>query len=378
MGTGMGYSKSAGDGKAQGDIVIVGGARDYHAVDWYRTIRKVASNRRVMLLTDTIDGEGFESIVTGDDDIERLFVVDSLLLRHGSRMADLWRNLLKLIVLPLQILLLRRFVAKNPTAILHAHPMYYMFLCWMGGVRCGVTPQGSEILVRPERSKLYGFFARRSLQAATFVTVDSTSMKEAVYRLSGVQALVVQNGIDTVKIRRYAIEAGDRTRISSIRGFTPLYRIRELFDARNRKKGKTPLTFVYPFKDDNYYAETKAAFTEGDEDLGRLKKDELYVLLAESLLIISIPSSDSSPRGVYEAIFAGACVAAVYNHYMDPMPTCMRERIFVVDLEDDDWFAKAVSFARGKNAIPYEPSVEAVEQYDQYKSLKCVVNRIYG
>lgn len=371
-------AEGADKSKSTGDIVIVGGARDYHAVDWYRTIRKVAMNRRVMLLTDTIDGEGFENIVSADDDIERLLVVDSLLLSHGSRLADLWRNLLKVLVLPLQIILLRRFIAKNPTAVLHAHPMYYMFLCWMGGVRCGVTPQGSELLVRPKRSRLYAYFVRRSLQAAAFVTVDSLSMKEAVQRLSGVEALVVQNGIDTAEIRRHAAKAGTRTRISSIRGFTPLYRIRELLDARNREQVKTRLTFVYPFKDDDYHAATKTVFAEGDEDLGWLNKDELYRLLAETLLIISVPSSDSSPRSVYEAIFAGACVAAVYNSYMEPMPACMRERIFIVDLDDAGWFTKALDFAKSKSVQPYVPSLEAIEQYDQYKSLESMVNRIYG
>lgn len=364
--------------KSENDIVILGGARDYHAVDWYRAIRRVASERRVSMLTDTIVGEGFEKIVSEEDDVEQLYVVDSLLLGKGSRLADLWRNLLKLMVLPLQIILLRRFMAKNPTAIMHAHPMYYMFLCWIAGVKCGVTPQGSEILVRPKRSRLYRYFARRTLQAAAFVTVDSISMKDSVQQLSGVKALVVQNGVDTEEILKYATKVEKRSRISSIRGVTPLYRIREVVDARNRTEEKIPLTFVYPFKDDDYYVTTKAVFMEDDEDLGRVSKEDLYSLLAETLLTISIPNSDSSPRSVYEAVFAGSCVAAEYNQYMELMPACMRERVFVVNLKDDDWFAKAVDFARVKCITPFIPSPEAIEHYDQYKSLERVVKQIYG
>ena len=41
-------------------IVVIGGARDYHVMDWYRTVRSLESNRNVSILTDLIGGEGFE------------------------------------------------------------------------------------------------------------------------------------------------------------------------------------------------------------------------------------------------------------------------------------------------------------------------------
>lgn len=358
-------------------IVILGGARDYHAVDWYRAVAKVADDRRVMMLTDTVDGEGFRRIVTEKDDIAKLFVIDRILLPRGSRIADIWRNILKLATLPLQIVLLRRFVAENPNAVLHAHPLYYMVLCWAAGVKCGVTPQGSEILVRPMRSRLYGFFATRALRAASFVTVDSVAMMMAVRELSGVEALVVQNGIDVEKVRSYA-SSRERTRICSIRGFTPLYRIADVVAARNHATPGVPITFLYPLVDADYHTKVSADFVEGDEDLGRLMKDELYQLLGETLLTISVPSSDSSPRSVYEAIFAGSCVAAVFNTYLDLLPACMRARVFVVDLNDRDWFVRAVEFAVARKNLSFVPSSEAVQQYDQYVSMKTIVNNIYG
>jgi hypothetical protein len=204
------------------------------------------------------------------------------------------------------------------------------------------------------------------------------SMKEAVYQLSGVRAIVVQNGVETSEIRRYASVGGNRDRITSIRGFTPLYRIDEIIDARDRQVPCTPLTFVYPFRDGDYYETVKGNMGARDEDLGRLGKEDLYRLLAKTLLTISIPSSDSSPRSVYEAIFAGSSVAANYNSYMESMPSCMRDRIFVVDFEDENWFKKALTFAEGKSRVPYQPSDEALEQYDQRKSLQAAVDRIYG
>ena len=135
-------------------IVILGGARDYHVMDWYRTIRKLAVDRDVVFLTDLIDSEGYDYIVEPGDNIECLFVIDKLLFSTQSRMGNIWRNVLKFLVLPLQIIKLRRFSSKQLDAVYHTQSMYYMLLCWLAGVEYIGTPQGSEILVRPQRSRL--------------------------------------------------------------------------------------------------------------------------------------------------------------------------------------------------------------------------------
>mgnify|MGYP003959377463 CR=1 FL=1 len=36
-------------------IVIIGGARDYHVMDWYRAVRSLEQDRDVRFLTDLID-----------------------------------------------------------------------------------------------------------------------------------------------------------------------------------------------------------------------------------------------------------------------------------------------------------------------------------
>jgi len=116
---------------------------------------------------------------------------------------------------------------------------------------------------------------------------------------------------------------------------------------------------------------------EEDENLGRLNKADMYELLSSSLLVISIPGSDSSPRSVYESIFLGACVAVTYNTWIDVLPKCMRERIFIVELDDINWFDKAMSYAVKVAKIPYNPSHEAVEMFDQSKTIKNAVDRLY-
>ena len=359
------------------EIVIFGGARDFHAIDWYRSVKKVATDRRVTFLTDTINAEGFDTIVQEGDEIQTLFVIDKLLFPYGSMIANIWRNFVKLLLLPIQVVLLRRFVKRNKNIVLHAHPMYYMFLCWVARVECGVTPQGSEILVRPNKSKIYRYFVIRAVRAAAFVTVDSVSMQRGIFNLAGIKPLIIQYGIDTQFIQTYRNHNKQRNRICSIRGFTELYRIDEIFAARNLLPQKTPLTLIYPFKDENYYGDCSANMHDYDDNIGRADKDSFYGLLSEAFLTISIPKSDSSPRSVYEAIFAGSCVAAVYNEYMEIMPECMKNRMYVVDLKDPLWLPNAITFSKKESLKAYTPSAQAVSQYDQFKSMQNAIEKIY-
>lgn len=359
------------------NIVIIGGARDYHVMDWYRTIRSLSPGRKVVLLTDLIGGESFKVLINENDSVEKLFIIDYFLFTKQSKTGNIWRNIFKLLVLPLQVLLLKKYAKKNPNSVFHAQPMYYMFLCWLADVEFIGTPQGSEILVRPKRSKLYSFFASKTLQAAKYVTVDSQSMKNEIYELSNKEAKIIQNGIDINEIANFKNSQQTKTTICSIRGMAPLYRIEKIIVGRNTSSIKSNLTLIYPFHDEGYKKEIIPNLQSGDKDLGRLDKQEMYELLASSLLVISIPQSDSSPRSVYESIFLGACVAVTYNPWIDILPPCMRDRLFIVELDDDSWFDNAVDYAIEISKIPYIPSEEALEMFDQERTMKKAIELLY-
>lgn len=359
------------------DIVIVGGARDYHVMDWYRTVAKVAGGRRTILLTDLIDSEGYDVLLEDTDRIERLFVIDKLLFRSQSRFGNIWRNIVKLLVIPVQVMRLRKFIKRNPNSLLHAQPMYYMIVCWLAGLAFIGTPQGSEILVRPLRSALYRYFARRGLRAAKRVTVDSENMKRQVYELAGIEATIIQNGIATNDLLSKDGAAGRRRKICSIRGFTPLYRIDEILKSRDRAKTRRPLEFCYPFWDEGYRRKVLTNLQAGDKDLGRLPRAKMYELLRETLLVISIPQSDSSPRSVYEAIFAGCCVAAVHNPWIDSLPNCMRVRLYILDLNSATWYDDAIEYAERITKQRYRPSDEALCMFDQTRTMQRAVQMLY-
>ena len=91
------------------NILILGGARDFHAIDWYRNVKNIDTNDNVLFLTDTISSEGLSYKFNSDDKIDNLFIVDKFLLKKNNKYADFWRNVFKILVVPIQVLLLLRY-----------------------------------------------------------------------------------------------------------------------------------------------------------------------------------------------------------------------------------------------------------------------------
>ena len=359
------------------DIVFICGVRDFHAMDKYWITAKAVYPRKVLLLTDLIESENQPKLISTDTPVYHLFNIDKLLFKKQSSFGNIWRNLIKVLFVPVQIYYLKKFYKNHPDCIYHAIPMYYMMLCYLAKIPFVATPQGSEILVRPLRSKIYRRFAVKSLQAAHSVIVDSVNMQNKVFQLSGVMPIIMKNGFNTSEILGKSLRSGRQT-ILSIRGFNPGYRIEKILEGRLQSAEKLPLSFVYPACEEDYKKRIKAEFFPEDRDLGRLDKCLLYEEMVNTLLAVSIPQSDSSPRSVYECIFAGACVAVTESPYIHELPKCMKERIYLVNIDDKYWFDKALIFAKKTTLTPFVPSDEALEMCDQEKTIRKIVDKIYS
>lgn len=352
-----------------GKIVFLCGARDFHAMDWYRSAKKKLGAKNVAVMADIISAEGMKSLLQPEDELLPLFILDKYLFKNTSKIGNIWRNALKLLVLPIQARKLKKYYKSHPDTVYHAHGMYYMQVAAKASVPFVGTPQGSELLVRPYQSKQYMKFATRALRAAKYVTVDSVNMQKSAEKFSGVRPHIVQNGIDVKSILNYLRHSEQPIRDVwlSMRGFAPLYRETEILKARNASSryGDYPLTFVYPFFDEPYMEEAKPLMKECDKVIGRLQRDDLYTMMRKTELVFSIPASDSSPRSVYESIFLGCPVIIVKNDYVDMLPKSMQERIIVADITKDGWFDKAVKDAGEVAKKPYVADREAIEMFDQ-------------
>lgn len=360
-------------------IIFICDSRDYHAMDWYHVVKEICSysGHVVCVATDIVE-EGEDVVLLKENDILiRLWNINNMLLKKQSGFADIWRNLIKLVTLPLQILHLTKLKKKYPNAIFHAHSMYYIILSWLSNLKFIATPMGSDVLVRPDESRIYRLLTIKALNAANQITVDSIKMQKKIMELCKRGSIIIQNGIDVRMITSFISDEKKRNEIVSIRGLYPNYQIEKILNAREDSEKKLSITFVYPFYESGYRNRILSRLNLGDNDLGRLSKEKLYSLLATTLLVISIPDSDSSPRSVYESIFAGCCLAVSYSPWIDSLPTCMRSRIFVVELADPLWLNKALFAAKQITKIKYIPSKEALLEYDQYESMKKVCKEVY-
>ncbi len=367
--------------KKQLSIVFLCGARDFHAMDWYRSARKLLKGVHICILTDLICGENFKKLINDDDEVYRLLILDKFLFRNQGHKADIWRNILKFAVMPFQSALVKNFYKRHPNSIFWAHGMYYLKLASITKVPYIGTPQGSELLVRPYRSKAYKRFAERALKDAKFVTVDSVKMQESSQSLYNIKPFIVQNGVDikTIRIARESVIDKERnTDFLSIRGFVPLYRERRIIEGRNAsdKYRTTPIHFIYPFEDESYINEVRPLLNQKDRLLGRLGHDEMYRKLLDTKIVFSIPESDSSPRSVYEAIFLGCVVIIVENTYYNDLPECIQNRIILTDVEKKGWFREAVDMALQKYNESFQISNEVENLFDQEHSLITVYEMI--
>ena len=137
------------------NLVFLCGARDFHAMDWYRRSLEQLSNINIYILTDLIEGEKYKKLINARDKVFRLIILDNFLLRDQSGFGHFWRRLIKIIVFPLQVLLIKRFAKINPDSIFYAHAMYYIWLAKFAGVKFVGRPQGNDILTNPFKSRVY-------------------------------------------------------------------------------------------------------------------------------------------------------------------------------------------------------------------------------
>ena len=301
-----------------------------------------------------------------------------LLLGSQSKFANIWRNTLKILILPLNsILFLTICFLLNPK-IIHAHPIYYGLICKILNKKYIVTPQGSELLIRAKNNYLYRFIAGKILRGAKSITTDSDLMKKTINNLFKLDSYVIQNGIDCssiVKIKADESLSKDKF-LLSFRSIHENYRILEIVKSRNDSAPNIPIYFVYPFFDDVYFSEVKKYLKPFDKLLGTVKKKILYSLMANSIAAISIPVSDSSPKSVYESIFSGAPTILRDNPYQNYMTDSMKSRVINVakgELTNSNWLSNSIKKAKyiSKDYIPCKLS------YEKFDS-QFILNSIYS
>ena len=78
-------------------VMFVCGAKDFHAMDKYFRLVNALGNEKVLLVTDTLSGEGQLSLLKKDSNYSKLLIIDRFTLKNLSRIGNIIRNFYKLL-----------------------------------------------------------------------------------------------------------------------------------------------------------------------------------------------------------------------------------------------------------------------------------------
>lgn len=347
-------------------------SRDFHAYDWFKSAKNWNQDRSLFLVTDQIVGEKYPKLIKRKDKVIPLIVLDRFLFPTQSAFANLWRNFLKAAVFPFQVLLLRKIASLFPGTLWHAHSMYYCWLAWAAHLPFIAIPQGADIYSKPKKSAVYRFLAQKSLRTALVVCVDSHMMASELKRLFRLRSVIVQNGVLSHQLAqktRRAYPKNTKWEILSIRGITPNFNLSTVLLARNKtqKLKKLRISFTFPYAEDQEILKIKRLLRPQDQIFGTISKSKMIQKIRTCLCAISIPTFDSSPRSVYEAIFSGTPVICTHQSYVQQLPRCMAARLIPVKTSEPQWLEKAVQQALKIRRIKPSFTKAALNEFDQNK-----------
>ena len=161
--------------------------------------------------------------------------------------------------------------------------MYYIFLCWLAKSKYISSPQGSEILIRPQRS-FYRYFSKKALLKSYEIIVDSQNLKQGIRKLINRNAVISQYGIDTKTINRSINLDVKRYRITSIRGLYHYTEFIKIFKSRELTLPNNELTLYYPFAEKDYKSKINYYLKDSDSDY-RIKKNMKTRIIKKSRFI---------------------------------------------------------------------------------------------
>ena len=207
--------------------------------------------------------------------------------------------------------------------IVHAHNLYYGFVTSFlkSDVPVIFTPMGSDIIIHSQNNVIYKYMARKAFKKALAVTSDSLLLQKRGFEVGAKpkKNYIIQNGVDSSIFypknnslkKDFHLGEGEFL-IFSPRALTPLYNIHIILDALHKLKQsdykfKCMFSFAYGGQ---YQLELKRKISAlGLENniiwLGHIKYEDMQMYYNACDVVVSVPSSDSSPKSVYEAMFCG-------------------------------------------------------------------------
>ena len=223
--------------------------------------------------------------------------------------------------------------------LVHCHGLFSLVIAQIAGIsnkRIIFTPQGSDILVLPDKNFFVRKFLSYKLEKISFITADSSLLlKKALLlspKLKKHKLKIIQNGIPLADIERLICEKGNLKErsidICWIRGLSEIYQFEYFLELLKRisklSKSEINVHIISAFGKVNLPIELQRNKNINIKLLPRLNSIDFLNTLLNSKVVISIPKSDSSPRSVYEAINLGCNIFATNLECFEWIPTRLK------------------------------------------------------
>ena len=252
-------------------------------------------------------------------------------------------------------------IRLSNSKFVHCHGLFALFLSHIALIprpRVIFTPQGSDILVLPDKYSFIRKFLSNKLINLKFITADSNILLKKVVEICPLikshQLKLIQNGIPLDEIRKLNFKKSTNLErkidLCWIRGFGSIYQFNyflKLLDFISKiSKSELNIVIISAYGTLSIPKEIYKLPNLNITLMPRLNKVEFLKCLSESKVVISIPLSDSSPRSVYESIALGCKLFVTNLNCFDWLPKNLKsEFIFSTSIikEDSKNILKAVS-----------------------------------
>ena len=276
---------------------------------------------------------------------------------------EFWQRLWRLIFcIPWSLYLKTKLSGQR---LVHCHGLFSLLIAHIGGIsnsRIIFTPQGSDLLVLPDKNFLVRKFLSFKLAKISFITADSNLLLKKALELSPKlkesKLKIIQNGIPLADIDRLKRDMGNKKNrtidICWMRGLGEVYQFEYFLELLKRisklYSSEINVYIISAYGKNTIPIELEKYKNININLLPRLNSIDFLKTLLNCKVVISIPKSDSSPRSVYEAINLGCS-------------------IFVTKLECLEWIPSGLksNFLYSTNNIRKD-SLNLIKLIDNFKS----------
>ena len=252
-------------------------------------------------------------------------------------------------------------IRLSNSKFVHCHGLFALLLAHIALIPCSriiFTPQGSDLLVLPDKYLFIRKFLSNKLLKLKFITADSNNLLKKLVEICPLikinQLKLIQNGIplDAIKKLNFKKSVNFKRKIDLcwIRGFGSIYQfdyfLKLLEFISKITKSELNIVIIAAYGSLSIPKEIYKLPNLNITLMPRLNKEQFLKCLSESKVVLSIPLSDSSPRSVYESIALGCKLFVTNLNCFDWLPKNLKsEFIFSTSIikEDSKNLLKAVS-----------------------------------